>query len=286
MQNDKCKVRPEVLTYDDVRSWVPALDGHRKLVEGVFHALWIDRVNEVHSRWCADTGVDFAHRLVEDEFKIDLKVDGVEVLKSFPTGPFITVSNHPFGGMDGIILLHLLGKYRPDYKVMVNMFLNNIRAMQPAFIAVDPSQSDDPEKKMMTLKGIREAMKRIRDGHPVGFFPAGAVSKIDRSLHIRDRQWQPSIIRLISQMKVPVIPVYFHGHNSTFFNILGLIDWRIRTLRLPREVFLMRNRMVHVSIGEPISVERQAECADMEQLGKLLRESTYNLEHKKWQTQE
>ena len=120
-------------------------------------------------------------------------------------------------------------------------------------------------------------MAHVKDGHPLGFFPAGAVSKIDRTLHIRDREWQPTITRLIKQLKVPVIPIYFHGHNSTFFNILGLIDWRLRSARLPKEIFNKRNKEVHVSIGEPISVEEQAQFKDADELGRYLREKTYSL---------
>lgn len=275
--NNLAPVRPDVLNFDDIRTMVPALANHRKLVEGVMHALWIDRVNQVHGRYCDTPGAEFSHKLVEEEFKIKLRVDNEEVLAGFPTGPFITVSNHPFGGMDGIILIHLVSKYRPDYKVMVNFFLNNIRAMRPSFIAVDPSKSDDPEKKKITMQGIRTAMAHVRAGHPLGFFPAGAVSKIQKNLRIADRQWQPSVIRLIDQLKVPVIPIYFHGHNSTFFNILGLIDWRLRTLRLPREVFLMTGREVHVSVGNPVSVEEQQACGSVEALGRMLRQRTYEL---------
>lgn len=274
--NKQCKVRPDVINFDDIKKTVPALAEHKKLVERIMHFLAIDEVNAVHGRWCYDTGVAFAHHLVDDEFKFKLRVDNEEVLSRFPTGAFITVSNHPFGGMDGIILIHLVGKYRPDFRVMVNYFLNNIRAMRSSFIAVDPIKgSDSPEKKKITLDGIREAMKQVKEGHPLGFFPAGAVSKVDRTLHISDREWQPSVIRLIKQLKVPVIPIYFHGHNSTFFNILGLIDWRLRSMRLPRELFKMRNTEVHISVGDPIMPATLAEYPDVESLGKFLREKTY-----------
>ena len=74
-----------------------------------------------------------------------------------------------------------------------------------------------------------------------------------------------------------MVPIYFHGHNSVFFNILGVINWRLRTLRLPAEVFRMRGRMIHLSVGEPITVEEQKACADVDALGALLRERTYQL---------
>ena len=179
--------------------------------------------------------------------------------------------------MNGILLIDIIGRHRPDFKVMVNLFLNYITAMRPSFIPVDPSHSDDPEKKKVTMHGIRTAMAHVREGHPLGFFPAGAVSKVDRTLHISDRKWQPSIIRLIQQLKVPVIPVYFHNHNSTFFNILGMIDWRIRTLRLPRELFNKTGKEIHISFGDVIEPEEIARHKDLDDLGNFLRQKTYAL---------
>lgn len=276
-EGEEYKVRPDVITLEDVYSMIPQLKGHPGIVDAVAKFLMIDRVNKVHSRWASTPGIPFSHALVEKEFKVDLRTDGEEVFNEFRERPFITVSNHAFGAMDGIILLHLVGKYREDYKLMVNMFLNNLSAMRPNFIAVDPSQSDDPLKKQATLEGIRTVIKRVKGGHPVGFFPAGAVSKINRELHIRDREWQPSVIRLIAKLGVPVIPIYFHGHNSTFFNILGLISWKIRTLRLPAEVFKKQGKTVHVSVGPVISPETIRGCADEEALSAMLREATYSL---------
>ena len=277
MENNSNQVRPDVLNYDDIRKAVPALDGHEKLVKNIMHFLAIDEVNRVHGKYCDTPGIEFAHRLVDEEFKFKLRIDDIERLAGFKDGPFITVSNHPFGSYDGIILLHLVGTFREDYKVMVNLILNQLQAMRPNFIAVDPLKSDDPEKKKITMQGIRTALKHVKDGHPLGFFPAGAISKLQKDLRIEDLPWQPTIIRLIRQLQVPVIPIYFHGHNSTFFNILGLIDWRLRTLRLPREIFRARGREVHISVGEPISVEEQNRHDSLEALGDFLRAETYKL---------
>ncbi len=273
-------VRPDVLNYDDLCGVLPLLRGHHKLVDWLIHWLYLDKVNEVHARWAYDPGIPFARHLVEDEFKFDLEVENEDILQRFPTGAFITVSNHPYGGMDGILLIHIVGKYRPDYQVMVNMFLNHISAMQSAFIAVDPQKTEDPAKRAVTLHGMRRALKDVSEGHPIGFFPAGAVSKFDKHLHVTDLPWQPSIIRLIKQMKVPVIPIYFHGHNSTFFSTLGLIDWRLRSMRLPRELFNMTGKKVKVTIGEPIMPDVLKKYKDLGELGKFLREQTYSLNKK------
>lgn len=276
-KNSKPEIRPEVINYDDIRKMIPALDGHPKIVGKALHFLRLDEINRIHSTYCDTPGVEFAHRLIRDEFKFKLRIDNLQVLSGFKDQSFITVSNHPFGSYDGILLLDIVGEFRPDFKVMVNLILNNIQAMRPNFIAVDPLKTDDPEKKKITMQGIREAMKHVREGHPLGFFPAGAMSKLDSSLTVRDREWQLSIIRLIKQLQVPVIPIFFHGHNSWVFNLLGMIDWRLRSMQLPREVMRAYGREVHVSIGDPISVERQNRCETIEALSDLLRGETYAL---------
>ncbi len=147
MDNNTQEIRPDVLTYDDIRKMVPALDGHQKLVDNVLHFIGIDEVNRIHRDYCDTPGIEFAHRLINEEFKFQLRIDNLQTLAGFKDGPFITVSNHPFGSYDGILLLHIVGGFREDYKVMVNLILNNIQAMRPNFIAVDPLKSDDPEKK-------------------------------------------------------------------------------------------------------------------------------------------
>ena len=271
------KIKPSVLDFNDIAAMSPKLAAHPRLVKWLLHALSVDKVNDIHSRNCSHLGADFTTAMLKD-LDVRLRVDNSKVLDNLPDAPFITVSNHPFGAIDGITLIHLIGTRRPKYKVMVNMVLNHISAMRPSFIAVDAMQSDDPKKKAVSMQGIREVIKNIRDGQPVGFFPAGAMSKINWKLRLQDRQWQPTVMRLIQQLKVPVIPIFFNGTNSWWFNILGVVCWQARTLRLPAEIFRKAHKEVHISIGDPISVEEQmAHNGSLEELTAFLREKTYSL---------
>ena len=275
---EKYDIKPNVLDYEDIIKIIPKLKGHEKFVNFLLKLFSVDKVNAVHSRNCDTPGPEFVKRLLFDEFKIKLRIDNEQVLDNLPEGAFATVSNHPFGALDGITLIHLVASRRPEYKVMVNMVLNSISAMRPNFIAVDALASNDPKKKAVSMNGIRQAIKQVRSGQPIGFFPAGAVSKINLKGELNDRDWQPSVTRLIEQMKVPVIPIFFHGSNSMWFNILGLISWQLRTLRLPAEVFRKIGSEIHVSIGDPISVEEQAKHQSThEEFGKFLKEQTYKL---------
>ena len=272
-------IKPDVLSYDDIRRMVPFFDGKPKLVNFIMRLFAIDKVNYLHRHNCATPGAPFVAGLLRD-LDIKLRIDNEAQLDNLPEGAFVTVSNHTFGALDGIILIHMLASRRPEFKVMVNMVLNYITAMRPNFIAVDALASNDPAKRAVSMKGITTALRHVKDGHPLGFFPAGAVSKITPNLRIEDRLWQPNIIRLIKKLKVPVVPIYFHGHNSTFFNILGLIDWRLRTLKLPSEVFRRHDETFRVSVGELITPEQQAQYPDIESLGEMLRNATYSL--RKW----
>lgn len=271
------QIRPEVLNFDDVVSIVPAASRHPKLVRWLFKVLAIDKVNRTHSNLMDTPGTEFATRLLFEDLEMKLRVDGQEVLDHLPPGAFITVSNHPFGALDGVTLIHLFGTRRPGYKVMVNMLLNKISALSPSFIAVDQSASADPEKRRESVHGIRQAMRMLADGEPVGFFPAGAMSKVNGKFRLQDRPWQKTVLQIIYKAKVPVIPVFFHGTNSWLFNLLGVVWWQARSALLPREIFRRRHRTMHVSVGQPISVEEQARFADAEALGRYLRERTYAL---------
>ncbi|MDE6437767.1 MAG: lysophospholipid acyltransferase family protein [Muribaculaceae bacterium] len=272
------EIKPDVLAYDDIRQMIPALDGHPKITEALLKFLEVDKVNRVHRNCCDTPGPEFTRRLLFDEFKLTLKIDGQEVLDNLPEGAFITVSNHPFGALDGIMLIYLIGQYRPEFRVMVNMILNKITAMRPNFIAVDAWASNDPAKRAVSVRGIREVLKQLKEGEPVGFFPAGAMSKTTLHDGLQDRPWQPSVLQIIHRAKVPVIPIFFHGSNSWLCNLMGHICWPVRSIMLPHEVFRKVGSTMHVSVGQPISVEEQAlHSATPEELGAYLRKKTYEL---------
>lgn len=272
------EIRPDVLNYDDIRALVPRLEGHKKFVDSLLHFLSVDKVNNIHRKLMDTPGPEFVRRMLIEEFRIKLRIDNEQVLDNLPEGAFITVSNHPFGALDGITLIYLISRYRPEFKVMVNMILNKISAMRPNFIAVDAMATNNPDKRKVSVNGIRTALRQLKNGQPVGFFPAGAMSTVNWRLRLQDRQWQPSIIQIIQRAKVPVIPIFFHGSNSWWFNFLGKVCWPARSLRLPAEVWRKVGKEIHVSIGNPISVEeQQLHASTPEQLGDYLRKATYDL---------
>lgn len=269
--------KPTVLDAEDISKMVPFFGKHPRLLNWLMHWLRMDKVNELHAHNCKTPGPGFVRGLLK-ELDITVVAENGEVLRNLPEGAFVTVSNHHFGALDGIILIDLIARQRPKYKVMVNMFLNYIWAMRPNFIAVDAMATDDPKKKAVSMAGIKEAIKLVRSGEPVGFFPAGAVGKVNWRGRLQDRQWQDSIIRLIEQLKVPVVPIFFHGSQSWWFNFLGVVCWQARTFRHPAEVFRKEHKTFTVTVGDPISVEElKAHMSSVKEFGDFLRGSTYGL---------
>ncbi|MCM1072072.1 MAG: 1-acyl-sn-glycerol-3-phosphate acyltransferase [Alistipes timonensis] len=274
------EIKRTVLDRDDIMTLVPKLQGHPRLVDRLIHFLELDKVNALHAHNADTPGPAFVRGALED-LHIKLRIDNERVLDNLPEGPFITVSNHHFGALDGIMLIDIIGSRRPDFKVMVNMTLNYINAMRENFIAVDPMASDDPKKRAVSMQGIKEVIKRVRGGHPVGFFPAGAVGKVNWRLRVRDREWQPNVVRLIEQLKVPVIPIFFHGTQSWLFNFLGVVCWQARTLMMPHEVFNKVGREMRITVGDPIPVDEQLRHqGSLEEFGKYLYDTTYALRDK------
>lgn len=236
----------------------------------------IDKVNQVHLNNCEHTGSAFTSAILKDPL-IDLKykIHNEEILDSLPEGAFVTVSNHPIGSLDGIVLIDIFASRRPDFKVMVNGILGKIGAMRENFVQVQPD-SNNQGANMKNVNGVRLSFQMLKEGHPMGFFPAGAISMYNKdSKKIQDLPWTHSVIRLVRKAKVPVYPVYFDALNSDFFYWLGKIDWRIRTLRIPTEAFNKNGKTIDVYIGNPIMPEEIKKIEDDVELGQFLYDKTY-----------
>jgi len=237
----------------------------------------IDKVNQLVDRSSAFTGAEFAASLLND-LGVNYLIGNAGRLKQLPEGAFITVSNHPYGGLDGVIMIDLMAGIRPDYKIMVNKMLTHVKPMNGNFISVTPTGNKKNGITGTSIHGVRETLTRLRDGHPVGFFPSGAVSDFSlKEMKLRDRKWQESILHVIHHIKVPIVPIRFFDINSPFFYFLGLINWRVRLLRLPSELFNKRGQEHRIGIGNTISVQEQEQFADSFALGSFLRQAVYNM---------
>lgn len=247
------------------------------LGHGLMNILAVNKINELYDRNSSYKGPPFA-RAILDDIGVEYKVLNKTLLDNLPDGPFITISNHPYGSIDGVILVDLFGHIRSDYKVMVNSFLGRIETLNDNFISVTPTGKNRSVPTRDSIQGIKNAVSHVRDGHPLGIFPSGAVSDLSlRDRCVRDRKWQEPVIRLIQKLNVPVVPVHFLDRNSDFYYSLGLIDWRVRLLRLPSEVFNKRGKGTRIALGPVITPELIKGFKNIDDLNDFLRSSVYNL---------
>ena len=234
----------------------------------------ISPLNKIYDRNKHLSDLEFINALL-DEFEIEFEMPEEDLKRIPKTGPFITISNHPLGGIDGILLLKILLEHRPDFKIIANFLLHRIEPLKPYVMPVNPFEDHKDVKSSMI--GFKNSMRHIKDGHPLGIFPAGEVSTHNEDKQIVDRAWEPAAMKLIKKSKVPVVPIYFHAKNSKLFYRMAKMSDTLRTAKLPSEMLTQKERVIKVRVGNPISVADQEEHASLETYTAFLRKKTYML---------
>lgn len=234
----------------------------------------INDVNKLYSKYSELDGLSFVDAIL-DSLGITIEYDE-NTLKNIPKeGAFIAIANHPFGGIEGLILLKMLAKVRPDVKLMANFILKKIPNLSEHFIAVNPFENISNNS---SISGIKSTLELLNAGSPIGIFPAGEVSAFDtKTQKVMDKQWNPVVGKLISKSKVPVLPIYFHGNNGLLFNILGIIHPTLRTAKLPSELFNKKGYTIKMRIGKAIQPNELKQFSSNEKLLTYLRARTYAL---------
>ncbi|HTP06210.1 MAG TPA: GNAT family N-acyltransferase [Nitrospirota bacterium] len=198
---------------------------------------------------------------------------------TIPAGPVIVVANHPFGGIEGIILASILRSRRRDVKFMANFLLNTIPEVRDMLIAVDPFKRDSSVRE--NIKPIRECIQWVLNGGMLVVFPAGEVShfNIQKGI-VTDPAWSPSIARVILKTGAPVLPVFFQGTNSAAFHMAGMVHPLLRTAMLPNELLNKGRKNIRVRIGDLIPFDKLKSLKQDTLIMEYLRFRTYVLEHR------
>jgi len=234
----------------------------------------INQVNNLFAEAQPKQGIEFIDAILEG-CGVSIEYDERE-LKNIPKeGGFIAIANHPYGGIEGMVLLKILLLARPDAKLMANFLLKKIPNLSDFFIAVNPFENVDHSS---SISGLKNTLNLLAEGTPIGIFPAGEVStyKLDKK-EVTDRLWHPVVGKIIAKAKVPVVPIYFHGNNGLLFNLLSLIHPALRTAKLPSELFNKQGHTIRLRIGKPISADDLKDYDNSTDLLNFLRAKTYAL---------
>lgn len=238
--------------------------------------LKISTLNKIYDKHKHLSELEFLNAIL-DEFQIKFEIPEEDLKRLPKEGPYITVSNHPLGGIDGILLLKLMLEREPNFKIIANFLLHRIAPMKPYIMPVNPFENHKDSKS--SVVGIKETLRHLSDGKPLGIFPAGEVSTYKDGKLIVDKPWEEGAIKIIKKANVPVVPIYFHAQNSKLFYTLSKINDTLRTAKLPSELLTQKDRVIKVRIGKPISVAEQAEYAGVSEFSEFLRRKTYMLSH-------
>ena len=194
--------------------------------------------------------LDFAREALEIlDVQVKLKGQGFENIPR--SGPLVVVSNHPFGALEGLVLMATLLPVRPDMRFLANFLLGVIPELKNVVIDVDPFDSREARNK--NIRGLRTAIDHVEGGSSLAVFPSGEVSHLQPAHRgIMDPQWNRNVARIIRKTGADVLPLYFHGRNSLMFNLMGLMHPLARTALLPRELLKKRGQSVKLSVGRII----------------------------------
>ncbi len=238
--------------------------------------LGIPRMNAIHRRAAdMDPALPFADRTLR-AMGVSYTVSDEDRAQIPATGPVVVVANHPFGGVEGVILLSLLRSVRADARCMANFLLGGIPEMRDLFILVDPFGASGAASR--NIRPMKESLRWLQNGGMLGIFPAGEVSSFD--LHsglIRDPAWDYKTAALVRRTQATVLTIFVHGHNDAIFQAAGVIHPRLRTLLLPRQLANKQGCEVKLRIGTPIPWKDLSCFASDEKLIRYLRLRTYLL---------
>jgi len=254
---------------------------NKKLAKWIprFIIRWIEKLihqDEMNQFWAAhdhDTALEFARSVLEDFAKASITVDNEQFIPK--EGRYIVVSNHPLGAIDGLALIALIGKYRPDIKFPVNDLLMAIKPMTGIFIPINKHGRNDKD-------AAKELHNAFISNDLVLYFPAGICSrKINGK--IQDLEWKKTIIQKATTYQRDIIPVFFEGRNSERF--YRIANWRKRLgiktnlemILLPDEMVKQKGNTFKVTFGAPIPYPTFDTTKTHKEWAAWLREQTYSL---------
>ncbi len=232
-----------------------------------------DEINKSLLQMQGIHGLDFVKAALIDKFELDIEVINPQNIPE--KGRYIIASNHPLGGLDGMALLHVVGKKRQDIKFISNDILMELQNMRDLFIAVNKHGRANAEM-------VRNFEACMKSDMLILVFPAGLVSRRAGG-RIRDLEWKKSFVSKAIQHQRDIIPVYIEGRNSNFF--YNLAKWRkrlgiginIEMLYLPDEMFRQQNKKLSIIFGEPIPYTSFTKKHTPVQWAQIVKERVYAL---------
>lgn len=193
-------------------------------------------------------------------------------------GPVILVANHPHGMVDGMVLAGLIGRRRDDYKILTRSLLTNIDTVASNYLIPVPFPHEEgAQKKFVEMR--KQAMEVLSEGGLVALFPSGVVASSDTMFGPAiEREWNVFTAKMIRTSGATVVPCYFPGSNSRWYQMANRISATLRQSLLLFEIVHARNKPQAPVVGEPIKADELKErLKDPREFMSWLRDLTMSL---------
>lgn len=248
----------------------------RLIQPSVEQLLALDRVNRyydlLYQALTSDDPDRCAFETSLDILEVRYRVNEQDLNRIPGKGPVVVVANHPFGGIEGLILGALLLRRRNDVRILGNFLLKHIIGVRDRIIAVDPFGNTTAKANR---SGLKQSLEWLKNGGVLITFPAGEVASWQWSeSKVADPQWNPHIGAFIRLTRATTVPVHFPGRNGNLFQLMGMLHPLLRTALLPRELINKRRRTLPVHVGNPIAWKQLARYSDDAAITKFLRFNT------------
>ena len=208
------------------------------------------------------------------EWQVSYSIEGLDRLD--PKGRYLFVSNHPFGGMDGMMLADKLIEHFGDARVVVNDLLMHLEPLRPLWIPVNKHGSQNAAY-------ARKFDEEFFGERPILTFPAGLCSRTVNG-RVTDPEWKISFLKKAYASQRKIVPVFVEGRLSNFFyrvyhlrKALGM-KFNIEMLWLPDEMFSQKGRHFRIVVGDPITVAELQPCGSLREQVEEVRKKVYSLE--------
>jgi len=193
--------------------------------------------------------------------------------------PLVVVANHPFGGVEAMVLAATLSRVRPDVRFLANSLLAGLPELRELIIPVNPFGG--PEAQRTNVNSVKAALGWIQQGGLLCIFPAGEVAHWHlQTKTVTDPPWHINAARLIRKSGADVLPVFFPGCNSRSFHYAGVVHPRLRTAMLPRQLLNKRGARITMCPGKRIQASVLKNLPSDEVATWYLRGKTYGMDSK------
>ncbi len=232
------------------------------------------KLNKIINKLINLKGIDFIDKILE-ELNIEFNFPEKDLKKIPKKGPFIVVSNHPFGALDYLLLIRMIAIARPDFKIISKFLLKNLEPLSKYLII---EESDYLDEKDYSYSVLTEAYQNLQAGIPIGIFPASESVNISvTGSNFTDKKWLKPVLRFVKYSNVPVVPVYLSINDGLIYRVLKSIYPTIKLSSIPTELLNKKKSKITARIGNSITIAEQEEFDDLSSYSRYLRARTFLL---------